>query len=228
MTKNITMREVVKRMRKEGYKVSFYVRKDGGIRITKINGQSFKGSKGNVRARGLMNVQLSEARVRSLKKLVTPTGKGSYDLRRKDPLSDELKKRIRRLQQIYRNRDYAGGKPTIRNYRYNLQEFGEKEAERLLQQSELYIQGIVYDANIDYLKMEIEKLGQAYPEYSTKFDEIKDRLESMKGILRYDPTYIKLVDDRGPIYELKYSRIKPEEAIRRIKEILDSNNKDIS
>ena len=42
----MTIREIIKELKEEGYNVSFYERKDGGVRITRINGETFKGSRG--------------------------------------------------------------------------------------------------------------------------------------------------------------------------------------
>lgn len=147
----MTIREIIKELKEEGYNVSFYERKDGGIRITRINGETFKGSRGNQRAREITGASLSEARVRALGKLKTPKGKGSYNKRRKEKLSEETKKEIRRIQRMYRKAGKPKGKPTISNYRYILKTKGRREAERLLKQSERYILGIAYPENVDAL-----------------------------------------------------------------------------
>ena len=147
----MTIREIIKELQAEGYNVSFYERKDGGIRITRINGETFRGSKGNQRAREIIGASLSEARVRALGKLKTPKGKGSYNKRRKSKLDEETKKEIQRIQRIYRKTGKKEGKPTIRNYRYILKTKGKKEADRLLKQAERRIFGYAYPENVDAL-----------------------------------------------------------------------------
>ena len=220
----MTIREIIQTLKQEGMQVSFYVRKDGGVRITKINGQSFTGSKGNVFARQVVGVSLSEAQARALKKLKTPKGKGNYNKRRKTPIDEETRSRIKRIQALYRKRGYSG-KPTIRGYRWNLKTYGKKEADRLLRQSELYAQGIVYQANVEYLIQRIRFLANSdrLSKFKSALERIIQRLEGMKTSMRYDPTYLKLIDDKGPIYELEVGRIEPRDAINEINSILDKN-----
>ena len=147
----MTIIDIIEELTKEGYNVSFYKRKDGGYRITRINGERFRGSKGNQRAREITGAKLSEARVRSLSKLVTPKGKGSYNKRRKPKLDEETRKKIQSLQRKYRKAGKSEGKPTIRNYRYILKTKGKLEADRLLRQSERRILGYAYTENVDAL-----------------------------------------------------------------------------
>lgn len=219
----MTIRDIIKILQETNQEVSFYIRKDGGVRITKLNGQSFRGSKGNAVARRMVGASLSDPQIKMLKRLKTPKGKGTYNKRRKEPVDEYTKKTIKRLQYVYRKRGYSG-KPTIRGYRYNLKMFGKEEADRLLRQSELYAQGIIYSANVEYL---ISRFEQIYDKIANKYkgaiSNIIVKLHSMKESMRYDPTYLALVDDKGPLYELEYGRIPPEEAIRRINQILDNN-----
>ena len=147
----MTIKSIIKELQDSGYNISFYKRKDGGIRITRINGETFSGSKGNIRARTIVGASLSEGQTRALSKLVTPKGKGSYNKRRKAPLDEETKKRIQKLQRKYRKAGKTEGKPTIRNYRYVLKTKGKKEADRLLRQSERRILGLAYEENVNAL-----------------------------------------------------------------------------
>lgn len=64
-----TMRKNVALLRQQGYKVKYRTRKDGGILITKINGQKFSQAKGNAFARSLLGQRLSIARDYQLSKL---------------------------------------------------------------------------------------------------------------------------------------------------------------
>ena len=174
------IKDVIKELESIGYNVSFYKRKDGGIRITRINGETFRGSSGNQKARTIVGTTLSEAQVRALGKLKTPKGKGSYNKRRKAPLDEETKKRIQKLQRQYRKSGKAEGKPTIRNYRYVLKTKGKKEADRLLRQSERRILGLAYTENVDYLLIRIKQILDKFPSNSLKsaYNRIKDLREN--------------------------------------------------
>lgn len=180
----MSIKELIIDLQKSGYNVSFYKRKDGGIRITRINGETFRGSSGNKKARSIIGVDLSEAQIRALSKLKTPKGKGSYNKRRKAPLDDETKKRIQKLQREYRKAGKGQGKPTIRNYRYIMKNYGKEEADRLLRQSERRILGLAYTENVDWLLMKLKQIQNAYPSNAlasaistieAKKDEFKER-----------------------------------------------------
>ena len=213
----MTIREIIKDLKEAGYNVSFYERKDGGIRITRINGQTFSGSHGNQRAREIVGASLSEARVKALGKLKTPKGKGSYNKRRKEKLSEETKKEIQRLQRLYRKAGKGEGKPTIRNYRYILRTRGKKEAERLLKQAERRIMGYAYPENVDALlsriKMDINKLRKvAHEDLSRAYDRIKELKESFLDKWIYACYEI--------LYDMEIAIIDPNDAGQRILAII--------
>lgn len=184
----MTIKDIIKQLEDMGMNVSFYKRKDGGIRITRINGETFRGSSGNKKAREVVGASLSEGQIRALSKLTTPKGKGSYNKRRKEKLDDETRDYIKRVQRLYRKAGKKEGKPTIRNYRYVLKTKGKAEADRLLNQSARRILGYAYTENVDALlsrlKMDIRKLKgktdtsrlqQAYDEIAQKRNEFPDK-----------------------------------------------------
>ena len=216
------MRQVVDMMRNVGYKVSFYVRKDGGIRITKIDGRTFRGSSGNVRAREIVGTQLSERRARQLGKLKTPKGKGTYDKRRKRKLDEDVIKRIQKIQRQFK-KTKSEGQPTRRNYRYVLEHFGKAEADRLLSQSDLYSRGIAYDTNIDHLKDRLTSDAEKLPQRDQDLvQKVVDRLEEMKGVLK-EKTLQELVDEKGWIYQWEHGTISTEDMVREVMKILNKN-----
>ena len=178
----MTIKDIIKDLQKSGYNVSFYKRKDGGIRITRINGETFKGSSGNKKARKIVGVFLSESQIRALGKLKTPKGKGSYNKRRKSPLDVETKKRIQKLQREYRKAGKGLGKPTRRNYRYVMEHYGKNEADRLLSQSERRILGLAYTENVDWLLVKLIQILNAYPSNALRsaIDLIKTKKEEFR------------------------------------------------
>lgn len=219
---SMSMRQIVNMMEQAGYKVSFYVRKDGGIRITKIDGRTFRGSSGNVRAREIVGTRLSERRAKQLSKLTTPKGKGSYDKRRKKKLDEGVIKRIQKIQRQFK-KTKSEGQPTRRNYRYVMEHFGKAEADRLLGQADLYSRGIAYDMNvqalIDRLTLDMEKLN---PKEKALVQKLIDRLEAMKGILK-ETTLQKIIDETGALYQWEQGRIDTQEMVRQVNDILDKN-----
>lgn len=222
----MTIKQIISTMKQSGYDVSFYVRKDGGIRITKINGQRFTGSKGNVRAREITGQQLSEARTKQLKK-IAPTesmkGKGRYNKRRKRKLSADVEKEIARLQRKYR-KEKTKGQPTRRNYRWVLEHYGKKEADRLLKQADLYIRGIAYSENIDALigrlQSDAEKIES--PSDVALIEKIIKKLDSMKGTLK-ESVLSEILDDKGALYRWEKGEIDAKELYRDIMDKLNKN-----
>ena len=151
----MTILNIIKQLQEAGYDISFYKRKDGGYRITRINGQRFTGSSGNETARKIVGAELSEARKQALMKLKTPKGKGSYNKRRKSKVGEDVEKRIRRIQRMYRKAGKKEGKPTRRNYRYIEERYGKEEAERRLRQAERRILGLAYVENVEALLLRV-------------------------------------------------------------------------
>lgn len=66
--------EMSKELQKLGYSVRVIFRKEGGARITKINGKSFKGSKGNIEARSILGASLTESQKAHLEKIKQKKG----------------------------------------------------------------------------------------------------------------------------------------------------------
>jgi CRISPR/Cas system-associated endonuclease/helicase Cas3 len=210
----MSIKEVITELNKKGYDVSYYKRKDGGYRITRINGEHFSGSAGNVRARLIVGTTLSEARARALSKLKTPKGKGSYNKRRKQALDPETKKRIQKLQRQYRKNGKQEGKPTIRNYRYVEKTKGKAEAERLLRQAERRILGLAYVENVEAL------LTRIYWDLAKKKDSsiesIYNRIESLK--YNFKDKWIPAIYEI--LYDWERNIITGQEAERKILAII--------
>lgn len=154
----MTVRQMVEALRGQGYAVKTRERtsKEGkGLRIVKIDGQSFQGSAGNIYARTLLGQELSSVQRRHLATVAPQKGEFGTTKRNLLDVEESTKRRIKRIQAKFRRRGLKQGVPTIRNYRYNLQEFGKEEAERLLEASERYVVGLAYKRNIEAL---IERL----------------------------------------------------------------------
>ena len=222
----MTIREIIKVMKDVGYNVSFYVRKDGGIRITKIDGQRFTGSKGNVRAREITGERLSERRTKQLEKIApTPSmkGKGTYNKRRKTKLDKDTEKEIARLQRKYR-REGTKGQPTKRNYRWVMEHYGKKEADRLLKQADLYIRGLAYSENIDALigRLASDKSKIKNESEKSLIDIIIKKLENMKGVLK-ETTLSEILEEKSPLYRWEKGEIETKDLYNWMIERLKTN-----
>ena len=208
----MTILEIIQLLIKEGHDISYYKRKDGGYRITRIDRERFRGSSGNIQARKLTGFKLSEARERSLKKLTTPKGKGSYNKRRKTPLDEETKKLIQKIQRQYRKSGKKEGKPTIRNYRWILKNKGKAEADRLLRQSERRILGLAYVENVEAL------LTRLFWDLAKKKDSNVEEIYELIKTLKYNMKDSVLVSLYEDLYDWERDLISGEEFLRRARQ----------
>lgn len=148
----MTVRELINELIKQGHKVEFRERSERegkGVRITSIDRVHYIGSEGNKQARAILGVKLSEAYQAHLTKIKTP--KGKFGTKKKAPVDEEIKKKIRSLQRKFKKRGLKEGMPTLRNYRYVLEHYGKEEADRLLEGAGRYVKGIAYIKNIQAL-----------------------------------------------------------------------------
>lgn len=217
----MTIKEIIQDLKESGIDVSFYKRKDGGIRITRIGGETFRGSKGNIKAREMTGQRLSESQSRALSNLKTPKGRGSYNKRRKPKIDEKTRKTITRLQRQYRKAGKAEGKPTLRNYRYVLKHEGKREADRLLKQAERRILGLAYTENVDALLSRI-RLNKNKVKNKNGVQQIIDRIHAMREVIK-ESTLKKIVDIDGPLYHWEQGVISTEEFIQEMSLILDLN-----
>ena len=151
--KEVFMRllDIVERLEREGYIIKYRHRPDGGILITSVNGEKFKGAKGNTFVREIAGVKLSEARRKQLES-IKPEKNLTPKQRKKDPIDESTLKLIRRVNRKLKKMGNSAGHVTITQYRKNIKRFGKEEAHRLLKQAEKYSKGDAYVENIRWYK----------------------------------------------------------------------------
>ena len=65
----MTLRQIATQLQKAGHQITYRTRSDGGILITSIDGQRFKGASGNILARKMTGQELSSSRGMQLRKI---------------------------------------------------------------------------------------------------------------------------------------------------------------
>ena len=148
---------IVKNLQNAGVNIKYRIRKDGGILVTEVDGMRFSGAYGNSFIRSMTGESLSEAQIKQRQK-IKPPKKVAPMARKKEEVPEDVKRQIKKLQRLYRV-DEKKGKPTIKNWRYVKEKYGDQEANRLLQQSEYYIRGIAYTENIEALIQRLTQLA---------------------------------------------------------------------
>ena len=157
MAKQMTTRQVASTLTNRGYSVTYRVRKDGGILITSINGQKYKGASGNKVARNLVGAEakLSVAREQQLKTIKPPKGTMV-----KVTLPETLKAKLKEVQSLYKKYKVPmkQGRITARIAKKIYKEEGLQSAYTKLERASRYAEGYATEATIqalvDYLKTE--------------------------------------------------------------------------
>lgn len=157
-----TISEIVSELRALGHEVKTYHRMDTqgrkrGVIIRSIDGVYYQGSKGNEVARNLVGASLSQYQQETLEKLNKKPSKLAPSKRRLDPIDEAVKKKLRKIQRLYRKKGSEYGLPTLKKYRYLLKTKGEAEANRLLEQAERYALGLAYEENIEAFVLRLEQ-----------------------------------------------------------------------
>lgn len=141
----MTTRQLVNELRAQGYNVTFYVRKDGGILIRSINGKKFAGGRGNIYARSILGVQLAERRTAQLTKITRERVRKPRKIPVETP--EDLERFRKRVMRKWRK---AGLKGSIskKNLRKIIEERGFEAAKTYLEEMERHSQGKAYTGQI--------------------------------------------------------------------------------
>ena len=159
----MTAQQMASELHKRGIKAELIFRKEGGARITNINGKSFKGSEGNAEARRILGQSLSQTQQKHLQKI--RTNKGTFGHRKKKPLEEDLIKMQEKVNRAFKKGVKEGRfkqkgkdapKVTRAKLRYRLAKYGKQATEEYLQRALKYAKGFTYTENLIALKQRLE------------------------------------------------------------------------
>ena len=176
--------EMINTLVSQGHKVGYYKRKDGSYRISNIDGTHYSGSTGNKVARWLLGEKLSEARGRQLQSIKTPKGKWGH--KKKEPLPEDLEKKLKTLQRKWRAKGKKKGDqgmPSKRGLRWSLEHEGYELARTRLIENEKYLMGIAYTKNVEWLVQRIRReqmAGKRKDEWQELINYILENKETFK------------------------------------------------
>lgn len=209
----MTMLETIRKLQSQGHEVEFYVRKDGGILVKRIDNERYPtGASGNARARELAGTSLSEARTKQLK-YATRQRKG-----KKTSIDEDIEREFQRVKKkwskVFRAKK---GKPHPAGYfgkgriRYALEHYGKEEALRRIREAERYASGIAYSKNVQYLVFYIKQASIDYksPELAQLARDLEDNayaIEESWILPAYEELY-KLNDGIPPNEVARKTRI---------------------
>ena len=221
---NQSMMSVVAELMSEGHTIDFYIRKDGGILIKTIDGEHFKGAKGNTRARQLAGVQISEARFQQLK-YATTTRAAYRKLKKEVSMDDQIEKEYARVKKMCDKAFKAkGGKPHPAGYfgktriLDSIKKYGKAEALRRIQEAERYSTGLAYSKNVKILAIHIQNAALASD--SRELAKLAEDVEKFAYMIReewIEPAY-------NALYKLNKGQ-PAEEVARKVRAILRLEDK---
>lgn len=218
--KQLTLRDIVKQLRGKGYSITFKERSDRGIRITSINGVKFKDSKGNVEARKLAGIQLSQARAKQLSKIGIKKGT------KRDFVSEETRAQIKEINRLLKEREKALkkkgtkanlGRIRLKNFREARKQFGEAEALAMLGRASRYASGLAYTESIEALVARLRLDAGSLPQVEASiFNDIANELEKIvkDGASNFHNEYLQEI--LNIVYEREKGAISTQEMRRRI------------
>lgn len=149
----MTAEEMAKQLKAQGYKVKLYYRKEGGARISSINGKSFTGSTGNKTARQLLGQSLSAVQQKHLEKI--RTNKGTFGHRKKEAIDKSLQNMQNKINREFKKQGKEM-RVTRSKLRYRLKKYGEAETRDYLERAYRYAKGYTYNENLIAYKQRLE------------------------------------------------------------------------
>ena len=214
--KNKSMMAVVSQLVASGHQVEYYIRKDGGILIRRIDGEHFSGAHGNARARQLVGSQLSEAREKQLA-YATATRKAQRKL---PNISQTIEEEYKRVKKIWNKAFKAkGGKPSPAGYfgkgriKYAQKMYGEEEALRRIREAERYATGTAYSKNVQHLAMFIQMASAQYQ--SQELEKVAEDLLANAYAIKEETIYPAYQE----LYKLNAGQ-DPKEIAKNLRKIL--------
>ena len=184
----MNVKDIVEELRKMGIKVEARKRTDGGYVITKINGVSYSGAKGNQAAREMLGISLSEARIKQVNYNVDKYIKKQKKVK---TLNEDMKKKLRKVQRTWKKNKVGGeAHVTARKVKWYVKEHGQEAAKEYLEKMERYGSGLAYEENIEYLAQYIEDVAKGIEltneEYADKFYQLAEYIRSKISSFKED------------------------------------------
>lgn len=211
----MSVREIIYYLQETGHQITYYQRKDGGVLIRSIDGVKYLGAKGNIAARALVGVNLSQAREKQLKAATT-----TKKQLKKAVGYEEVKTEWRRVRDVWRQafppskrKKNPIGTFSWRRIRYALIHYGREEALRRIYEAERYAQGLANTLNVEHLIAYIKEANLFLK--NEDFDKLAKDIEANIYSIKEDAIYPAY----QALYELNHGA-NPSEVARKVRRIL--------
>jgi predicted RNA-binding protein YlxR (DUF448 family) len=201
-----SIKDIVALLRGQGYDITVYRRKDGGYLIKEINGIKYEAAKGNIAARNIVGVSLSEKQTAQMSVNIPKIIQANV----RPALSGRTKYLIRKTQKIWKaSPPKVKGKITTKKIRESIEAHGLKEAERLLGEAQRYATGLAYSKTIDYWIKELEDINRN--EESEEIQKVIDYLKANQETITEAQVKRAFSDTDSPRYKYKMGALSADQ-----------------
>lgn len=181
---------IVDEYKAQGHIVFYERRKDGGIRITRIDGLKFSGSRGNSFLRNITGNQLSQKQIEQRKK----------PAEERKGLTKKMYSEFKKLQKLWKENKQSGEiRRSTLEYHINKGDAEEYLATAMRYAMKLAQHSLVF-GEAESMEMTADKIEWIYqvPEQAEKLRELANKLRSLDGRISDE--------DVREMHELRYSR----------------------
>ena len=208
----MSLRQIVMELIARGHKVTYYVRKDGGLVIHSIDGQHYSGKTGNAVARKMLGVALSTRRKVQLERINTQRNWKKS----KTPIPEDLEKYRLKVNRLLR-KSVKVGTLSKQNLRVMIEERGVEGAWEYLKEQERRARGLAYNSVINGLiaRLEEDKLSAPSDEVEKLSELIEDIKANMDNI-SFDSVF-RIFDE---LYNYEMGSLSIDTLIQRVRAIL--------
>ena len=180
----MTTKEMITALKLKGYKVKVRQRTDGGWLITEINGKKYSAAKGNERARNILGVTQSRARLEQQAYNVKRFIRGKKKVK---TLDEEIKKELRRVQREWRKHGVKA-KITSAHVKAHIKESGRLGALEYLKRRRRYGQGFAYEENVYAITNYIHNLCKSLKDIGLidQIEELVNTINERTDSIRFE------------------------------------------
>ena len=216
----MTIRQIIPELRQQGYNVTYKTRRDGGVLITSINGERFKGAKGNIRARLLTGHVLNKRREAQLTKITRERVLHPRKIPVETPLDMESYRK--RVMRKWRKAGLTGS-ISKKNLRRIIEDRGFEGAKTYLEEMERHTEGKAYYSAINGLLARMEEDIQTLKangdnESADWIQQAHDLIDSKKDEFRQE--WLFAIFDYLYEFENPASNVSAHDFYLRVKSIL--------
>ena len=193
-----TALQMAKELQAKGFKVTLIFRKEGGARISSINGRYYKGSEGTAEARRILGESLSEQQRKHLEKIKQK--KGVFGKKKKAPIAEDITKLQNKINREFKKQ---GARARVRRsqIRYRMEHEGEKATREYLQRALKYAKGFTYNEALETYIQRLEQDKHLVKEKDKKY--LQEIIDAVQAIL-FEGLNLKETPDFKELLQITY------------------------